>query len=174
MAAVRRDHVWVDGDELRFRFPAKSGQTREAVVEDPVVRTLVRELRDRDDPRDELLAWQDADGRWRDVTTADVQADVKARLGEQAPPKDFRTWHATVLAAQGLAAAGPPPGSDRGRRRVVAAVVRDVAEALGNTPAVCRASYIDPRLIDLWERGRTIGTTRTRGGAERATLDLLS
>jgi DNA topoisomerase I len=106
-------------------------------------------------------------------TTGDIVDYVKERLGPEARPKDFRTWHATVLAASGLAD-HDPPGSERGRRRVVAQVVREVAEELGNTPAVCRASYIDPRLIDLWENGRTIGRRRTRAAAERAVLDLLT
>ncbi|MFC7877868.1 DNA topoisomerase IB, partial [Isoptericola sp. NPDC057391] len=65
------------------------------------------------------------------------------------------------------------PRSQRARRRVVTEIVRDVAEELGNTPAVARASYIDPRLVDLWEHGETIGATRTRSAAESAVLDLL-
>lgn len=174
LATLRRDHVAIDGDAVVFQYPAKSGQVRDAVVEDPVVRSLVRTLRDRDDPHEDLLAWFDEPTGWHDVGTADIQLDVKERLGPDASPKDFRTWHATVLAAAGLAAAGPAPASDRARRRVVSQVVRDVSEELGNTPAVCRASYIDPRLVDLWERGRTIGRTRTRTGAERAVIDLLS
>lgn len=174
LATLRRDHVAIDGDAVVFQYPAKSGQVRDAVVEDPVVRSLVRTLRDRDDPHEDLLAWFDEATGWHDVGTADIQIDVKERLGPDASPKDFRTWHATVLAAAGLAAAGPAPASDRARRRVVSQVVRDVSEELGNTPAVCRASYIDPRLVDLWERGRTIGRTRTRTGAERAVIDLLS
>lgn len=174
LATLRRDHVAIDGDAVVFQYPAKSGQVRDAVVEDPVVRSLVRTLRDRDDPHEDLLAWFDEATGWHDVGTADIQLDVKERLGPDASPKDFRTWHATVLAAAGLAAAGPAPASDRARRRVVSQVVRDVSEELGNTPAVCRASYIDPRLVDLWERGRTIGRTRTRTGAERAVIDLLS
>src|SRR5665647_2137361 len=97
---------------------------------------------------------------------------LRPGLGAEARPKDFRTWPATVLAAAALAAV-EPPASERGRRRVVTQVVREVAEALGNTPAVCRASYIDPRLIDLWERGRTIGRRRTRAAAERAVAELL-
>lgn len=174
LATLRRDHVAIDGDAVVFQYPAKSGQVRDAVVEDPVVRSLVRTLRDRDDPHEDLLAWFDEATGWHDVGTADIQLDVKERLGPDASPKDFRTWHATVLAAAGLAAAGPAPASDRARRRVVSQVVRDVSEELGNTPAVCRASYIDPRLVDLWEGGRTIGRTRTRTGAERAVIDLLS
>ena len=173
LATVRREHVQVDDDGVSFCYPAKSGQVRESRVSDPEIVDLVRALRDRDDPSPELLAWHGDDG-WHDVTTADIQADVKARLGPDARPKDFRTWHATVLAAAALAEAGDAPSSERKRRRVQSGVVKEVAEELGNTPAVCRASYIDPRLFDLWERGRTIGTRRTRAGAERATLDLLS
>lgn len=173
LATVLRDHVEIDGDEVTFRYPAKSGQLRLTQVVDAEVSRVVRELRDRDDPGSELLAWLDESG-WHDVTTSDLQLDVKERLGTDARPKDFRTWHATVLAATGLAAAGPPPRADRARRKVVAGVIRDVAEELGNTPAVCRASYVDPRLIDLWERGQTVTPRRTRAATERAVLELLS
>lgn len=173
LATLRRRHVRVDGDGVWFAYPAKSGQWREAAVADPVVRRVVRGLLGRDDDGPDLLAWQDDDGAWHDVTTADVLEDVKARLGPEARPKDFRTWHATVLAAAALAGHDVPT-SERGRRRVVAQVIREVAEELGNTPAVCRASYVDPRVVDLWERGRTIGRRRTRAAAERAVVDLLA
>jgi len=108
------------------------------------------------------------------VTGGDVSGYVREVLGAEATPKDFRTWHATVLAARGLARAGPPPRSPSARRSVVAEVVREVAADLGNTPAVCRASYVDPRVVDRWERGETIGRPRTLEGAERAVLRLLS
>ncbi len=173
LATIRRDHVRVEGDGVTFVYPAKSGQERTAHVDDLEIRDLVRALRDRDDDGEELLAWQDDDGAWHDVGTADVVEYVKDRLGPEARPKDFRTWHATVLAAAALGEVDPPR-SERGRRRVVSQVVREVAEELGNTPAVCRASYIDPRLVDLWERGRSIGRRRTRGGAEKATIELLT
>ena len=181
LATLLRTHVRVlapesDGDpgRVHLHFPAKSGQVRDTVVEDDVVATLVRALTRRRDDGEELLAWRDDDGGWHDVTSADVGAYVKQQLGDEATPKDFRTWHATVLAARGLADAGAPPTSERARRRVVTAVVRDVAEELGNTPAVCRASYIDPRIIDLWEHGQTIRPTRSQAVAEKATLALLS
>lgn len=173
LATLRRDHVRTSGGSVWFTYPAKSGQEREAQVDDPAVTAAVRDLLDRQDDGPELLAWQDEHGGWRDVGSADVLEDVKARLGPEARPKDFRTWHATVLAAAALAAV-EPPGSERARRRVVAQVVREVAEELGNTPAVARASYIDPRLVDLWERGQTIGRRRTRAAAERAVVELLS
>jgi DNA topoisomerase-1 len=173
LATIRRDHIMVRGEKISFSYPAKSGQVRESSIHDKAITGLVRRLRDRDDENPELLAWQD-DAGWHDILTSDIQSYVKARLGPDARPKDFRTWHATVLAAAALADAGPPPASERGRRRVVAQVVREVADELGNTPAVCRASYIDARLIDLWERGQTIGHRRTRAAAERAVLELLS
>ena len=181
LATLRKDHVRVlppqtesDPGRVHLHFPAKSGQVRDTVVEDDDVASLVRTLVRRRDESPELLAGRDEDaGGGRDGTSADVAAYVKRRLGADATPKDFRTWHATVLAARGLAAAGPAPASDRARRRVVTQVVRDVAEELGNTPAVCRASYIDPRVVDLWERGETIRPTRSQAVAERETLRLL-
>ncbi|WP_129338487.1 DNA topoisomerase IB [Cellulomonas endophytica] len=180
LATLRREHVEVldpehDGDEGRvhLHFPAKSGQIRDTVVEDTVVADLIRTLVRRDDPSPEVLAWRDDEGTWHDVTSADVGTYVKARLGEEASPKTFRTWHATVLAARGLAGVGEPPATDRARKRAVSGVVKDVAAELGNTPTVCRASYIDPRVIELWERGSTITPTRSQRVAEKRTLELL-
>ncbi|WP_028049144.1 DNA topoisomerase IB [Cellulomonas sp. URHD0024] len=174
LATLLRTHVRVVADDtVHLHFPAKSGQIRDTLVQDEDVAAAIRSLKRRADDGEELLAWRDGD-TWHDVTSADVGAFVKELLGPDATPKDFRTWHATVLAARGLAAAGPPPASERARRRVVTAVVRDVAEELGNTPAVCRSSYIDPRVIDLWEHGQTITPTRSQAVAERETLALLS
>lgn len=176
LATIRREHATVRRDgSVRFRYPAKSGQVRDVVVDDPQVAAAVRSLLRRRDGED-LLAWRlegPGPATWHDVTSADVAEAVKERLGDDATPKDFRTWHATVHAARALADAGAPPASARGRRAVVAAVVREVADELGNTPAVARASYVDPRLVDLWERGETIGATRSRARAEQAVLDLL-
>lgn len=178
LATLRREHVHVLPDEdgrpgaVHLRFPAKSGQVRDTVVADETVAALVRTLLRRRDDSAELLAWRDDDG-WHDVTSADVGGYVRDRLGE-ATPKDFRTWHATVLAARALAEAGPPPTSERGRRRVLADVAKHVAGELGNTPTVARASYIDPRVIELWERGQTIAPTRSQQVAEQRTLALLT
>jgi DNA topoisomerase I len=173
LATLRREHVQIRSDKsVRFLYPAKSGQVRDVVIEDPEIARMVTSLRRRGGGGQELLAWKDG-STWYDITSADVTAYIKTVLGDDASPKDFRTWHATVLAARGLAEAGPPPSSDRARRKVVTEVVRGVADALGNTPAVCRASYIDARLVDLWERGETIPPTRTRDEAERAVLELL-
>lgn len=178
LATIRKEHVRVRRDgTVHFRYPAKSGQVRDVLVDDAAVAELVTMLKRRRDGI-ELLAWRErgSDGlvRWRDVTSADVQQYVKEQLGEDATPKDFRTWHACVLAARALADVGAAPSSSRARRRVITGIVRDVADEIGNTPAVARSSYIDPRLFDLWERGETIGATRSQTRAERELLDLLS
>lgn len=172
LATIRKEHAVVHTDgTVEFQYPAKSGQIRQVVVDDDAVRAGVTMLKRRQRGRD-LLAYQ-GDTGWCDITSADVQEAVHDLLGQDATPKDFRTWHATVLAARALADAGEPPSSATARRRVTAGVVREVASALGNTPAVARKSYIDARLFDLWEHGQTIGPTRTHSAAERKVLELL-
>lgn len=172
LATVRREHVAVRGDRVTFVYAAKSGQVREVEVADGAVARAVRHLLSRDDDHPDLLAFRDGD-RWRDVTSADIAAYLKDRLGPDATPKDFRTWHGTVLAASALAGREVPP-SARGRAGVVAEVIREVAAQLGNTPAVCRASYVDPRVVDLWERRALGAPGRTRAVAERAVLAALA
>nr|WP_276582328.1 DNA topoisomerase IB [Cellulomonas sp. RIT-PI-Y] len=174
LATLRREHVEVlDEGRVHFLYPAKSGQVRDVVVEDAQVAELIGTLLRRRGGGPELLAWQDDDG-WHDIVSAEVGADVKHRLGDDASPKDFRTWHATVLAARALADAGPAPKAERARRTVITAMVKDVSTELGNTPAVCRASYIDPRVIDLWEHGTAIAPTRSQAVGEKRTLELLA
>lgn len=175
LSTLLKEHAAIQPDgSARFTFPAKSGQLRDVALDDPEVAAAVTTLLSRRGGQ-KLLAWRTSDRpvTWHEMTSADLSAHVKAMLGDDASPKDFRTWHATVLAARGLAEIGPAPRAQRARRSAVAQVVRDVADELGNTPAVCRASYIDPRLVDLWERGSTISTTRSSARAEREVLELL-
>jgi DNA topoisomerase IB len=125
--------------------------------------------------------------RWHDVTAADINDYLREVSGGDYTAKDFRTWHATVLAAVGLAVSESAAGHEAARTRAIARVVREVAGYLGNTPAVARASYIDPRVIDLYEKGRTIasalgelgkdcdfGDLATRNHAEKAVVKLLA
>lgn len=155
VATLRREHVVVSGDAIRFDYRAKSGQRRRFEVRDPELAAVLRTLKRRRDGHPELLAYRDAKG-WRDVRSGDVNAYVKALGGNGFSAKDFRTWHGTVLAAVGLAAGGDVPQGARARRSRVTEAVKDVASMLGNTPAVARASYIDPTLFDRFEQGRTI------------------
>jgi DNA topoisomerase IB len=185
LATMRREHVSIDGEEVVFDYPAKSGQRRVHSIVDGDVREVVAGLRRRRGGGRELLAWRD--GRaWRNVRSDDINAYVKDLTGQEFTAKDFRTWNATVLAALALAEMADRSGSKTARRRTITAAVEGVALFLGNTPAVCRASYIDPRVFDRFRSGWTIrdaleqvtgdpdlGDPRKRATIEAAVLDLL-
>jgi DNA topoisomerase I len=117
--------------------------------------------RRRGGPED-LLAWREGK-EWRDVHSDDVNAYIQAKIGEGFSAKDFRTWHGTVLAAVELAGE-PVPDSEAAAKRSISAAVGRVAEALGNTPAVCRRSYIDPRVLDRFRDGEQIQATASTNG----------
>ena len=153
LATLGREHVTIRSDGTAvFDYTAKAGLRRVQEVRDADAIEVLAALKRRRGG-DELLAYRN--GRWCDVRSSDINDYVKAASGADFTAKDFRTWHATVLAAVAVAAA-PPARSERARKRVVAAAVADVAEHLGNTPSVCRASYIDPRVFDRYMDGETI------------------
>ncbi len=181
VATIRREHVSISRDEMVFDFPAKSGQRRVQSLRDRLARDAIEAMRQRRGGPPDLIVFEE-DGSWRDVRSDDVNDYIKAKIGERFSAKDFRTWHGTVLAAVELAAEGPP-ASRAAAERSIAAAVRRVSDALGNTPAVCRSSYIDPRLLDRYRDGATIdlrggggGTVspRARARIERKVLDILA
>lgn len=165
LATMRREHVTVTGGFVVFDYIAKSGKQRVQGFVDDDVRKVVTALLKRNDASRELLAYRDRTG-WHDVTSADINAYLKEVIGEEVSAKDFRTWHATVLTAVGLAVSTRAPTSATGRKRAVTRVVKEVADYLGNTPAVCRSSYIDPRILDLYDDGTTIVGSLDRLGAD--------
>ncbi|MDQ1614560.1 MAG: hypothetical protein QOJ60_499 [Actinomycetota bacterium] len=167
LATMRREHVTVTGDLVVFDYVAKSGKARVQAVVDPSVRKVVRSLLARDGGGEELLAYK-KDGEWRDVSSSDINTYLQGVIGSDVSAKDFRTWHATVLMAVGLAVSTRAPTSVSARKRAVSRVVSEVAEYLGNTPAVCRSSYIDPRVVDLYDDGVTIARSLERLGADAA------
>jgi len=186
LATMRRDHVTCVRGVLTFDYIAKSGKHREQSVADPDLCRLVRLLKRRRGGGDELLAYRDETGEWVDVRSGDINAYLRDITGGEFTAKDFRTWHATVLCAVGLAVSASAPTSESARKRAVARAVAEVAHYLGNTPAVCRASYIDPRVIDLYNDGVTIqsklgelgagaafGELSTQGAIEQAVYRLL-
>ena len=105
-----------------------------------------------------LLAWQDEAG-WHNLDADDINQDVRLRTKGEFSAKDFRTLHGTVAAARSLARTGPAV-TESARKRAVAQAVRETARELGNTPAVARSSYIDPRLLDRYAAGETIDPAR--------------
>lgn len=157
LATMRKSHVTLDGGcEMVFDYPAKHGIRRIQAVVDPEVSTLVATLKRRRGGGPELLAYKQGRG-WQDVRSEDINAYIKDATGDDFSAKDFRTWNATVLAAVALAVSGQAAGGTTSRKRAIARAVNEVAHYLGNTPAVCRASYIDPRVFDAYRGGLVIG-----------------
>jgi DNA topoisomerase IB len=167
LATLRKDHVRVRRDEVVFDFTAKGGKRRVQVVRDADILPAIRTLRRRRNGGPELLAYRDG-GCWRDVGAVDVNDYLRETANGDFTAKDFRTWHATVLAAVALARRESEATSVTSRRRSASAAVGEVAEFLGNTPAVARASYIDPRVIDRFDEGVTIMPVLERLGTEDA------
>jgi DNA topoisomerase-1 len=184
LATMRKEHVTVSKGVVTFDYIAKSGKQRVQSLVEPEVGAVVQALRRRRGGGDELLAYRDG-GRWVDVKSADINAHLRELTGSDCSAKDFRTWSATVLAAVGLAVS-TDAATTTARKRAVTRVVQEVAHYLGNTPAVCRSSYIDPRVIDCYDNGMTIrtdlkllgdgvayGEPATQGSVEAAVLRLL-
>ena len=138
-----------------FDYIAKSGKRRIQGVIDPAAFEVVSALKRRRGGGDELLAYKD--GRaWSDVRSPDINEYLKDATGDDFSAKDFRTWAATMLAAIALAVSGEVADTKTGRKRAIVRAVKEVSHYLGNTPAVCRASYIDPRVIDAYNGGLII------------------
>ncbi|MGA8257209.1 MAG: DNA topoisomerase IB [Nocardioides sp.] len=182
LTTLERRHVKRHQDRLVFAFVGKSGVEHRIEIDDATVIEAVEIMRRRrssDEPR--LLAYQE-DRSWRSIIPDLVNDYVRSTTGLEATAKDFRTWHATVLAAAALAESPEPGESKASRKRAVAGAMKEVAEFLGNTPTLARSSYVDPRVIEAYERGSTIrATTRRRhatpderqAALERATLRLI-
>jgi len=181
LTTLQRRHVRRHQDRLVFTFTGKSGVQHRIEIDDAAVTEAIEVMRRRraDDPT--LLAYQER-RRWRAMLPELVNGYVRETTGVDATAKDFRTWHATVLAAAALAETAESGGSAASRRRAVRAAMAEVAEFLGNTPTLARTSYVDPRVVSAYEEGRTIAaTTRRRfdtaderqAALERATLRLI-
>ncbi len=205
-----------DPKALVFEYVAKSHQDRVLSLRDDAVRACIAEILEHDVPEEtDLLAWRDEDGQWHDVVSSEINAYVKDVLGRATPvpddeagdddavararrageadesvdvsAKDFRTWHATVLAALALAVSTHAATTAAARKRAVSRAMQEVSSYLGNTPTVARSSYVDPRVVDLFEDGTTIepileelgvgaafGEPATHGAVEAAVLELLT
>lgn len=185
LATMLKEHVTIQSGTITFDYPAKHGKQRVQSVADDLVCDVVVALKRRRSGGPELLAYRDG-RRWVDVHSDDVNEYLKAVVGWDCSAKDFRTWSATVLAAVALAVSTRMSQSPTARKRAVARAVREVSEYLGNTPAVCRSSYIDPRVVDLYADGITIvedldrlgadvgyGELATQGAVEAAVLAML-
>jgi DNA topoisomerase-1 len=162
LATVRREHVTVGKREVVFDFPAKSGQRRIQSIRDAAARRAIEEMYRRRGGPEDLLAYRDGK-EWRDVRSDEINDYIHEHIGDRFTAKNFRTWHGTVLAAVELAGE-QPPRSEAAAKRAIKRAVDAVSDALGNTPAVCRASYIDPRVLDRYRDGATIKPAAATNG----------
>jgi DNA topoisomerase I len=154
VTTLEKRHVRVNRDGLTFDYLAKEGKRRAIAIDDRAVLPTVRALADNGNGLTTLFCWQ-ADGAWHPLHSHDVSAYIADNAGGHFTAKEFRTWNATVLMALLLASAGPS-ATQRGTKSVITASIRGVADRLGDTPAVARASYIDPRLISRYESDRQL------------------
>ncbi len=155
LTTLRCRHVAVVGDVVELSFPAKSGQGWESTVKDAELAEYLAPLSARR-PREPLLAFE-VDGKLSPVRAQMVNDYLRDLAGDSYSAKDFRTWKGTVTAGQALA--GREPGKDT--RKEVADAIRRVAELLGNTPAIARNSYVDPRVVDGYIKGELVDIKAT-------------
>jgi DNA topoisomerase IB len=181
LTTLERHHVRRMGEGLVFHFVGKSGIEHLITISDEPVMEALQVMRARRDRGRRLLAYRDG-SNWIDLTSGTVNAYLAELFRGRMTAKDFRTWHATVIAAEALAVSDEPGDTAASRKRAVRQAVAAVAGYLGNTPVMARTSYIDPRVIDLYEAGSTIGEAarrnhvdpaRRQAALERAVLELL-
>jgi DNA topoisomerase I len=182
LTTLERRHVTRKRGRLVFCFIGKSGKEHCIEIDDPLSVEAVQRMRRRRDGGDRLLAYQQS-RRWLPLDAALVNDYLRETTGAEITAKDFRTWHATVLAAEALADSKEPGTTKTSRARAVRSAMVEVSEYLGNTPTIARASYVDPRVVDRYESGETVAdavrrrfsTPQERQAAlERAVLRLLS
>lgn len=184
LATLAKENASIRDREVVFDYVGKAGVHHVQEVRDPPTVAIVSALLRRRDASEHLLAYYDR-GHWHPVRSEQINAYLKHLIGDEFSAKNFRTWNATVFAAVALACDEGTARTQIGRKRAVNAAAKAVSEMLGNTPAVARRSYIDPRVFDRYRSGWTIaaelerittlraGDDAQRAELERAVLDLL-
>ncbi|GIE94181.1 DNA topoisomerase IB [Paractinoplanes rishiriensis] len=168
LSTLSPDHVRTSGACMMLNFPGKSGVEHSGTIGDGEVCTVLRDLKRRRRKETRLFAyWDKKARRWQEVHADEINDYLREISGESMTAKDFRTWHGTVKAAAELAEAGPQPTKTK-RKRAVSDAMKEVAGLLGNTPAVARASYVDPRVIEHYENGTVV-----KNGDEKEVRQLL-
>jgi len=155
IATLRPEHVTVRSGAIRFDFPGKSGKRQQREIRDRKVAAIVSALKRVGG--DELFQYRNGNGAFVDVRRRHINLYIKEVMGESFSAKDFRTWAGTLVCACALAKQGVVPGETAAtRRRKLREAIRETAARLGNTPAVCRSSYIHGAVIREFERGRVL------------------
>lgn len=155
IATLRPKHVRVKGDLVVFDFPGKSGVRHQSELRDRTTARIVRELLRQ--PGRDVFKYQNGDGLFVDVKRQHINAYIKELMGGSFSAKDFRTWFGTLICACALARVRADlNGNRQANKRLLVAAIKETAEALGNTPAVCRSSYICPLVMSGFEKGQVI------------------
>ena len=171
LSTLRPEHVRTRGACVLLEFTGKSGVSHSSTVGDGEVCAVLRDLKRRRRGEDRLFAyWDRGQRRWQEIRADAINDYLREASGEQMTAKDFRTWHGTVKAAAELAEAGPQP-TEAKRKKAVSHAMKEVAELLGNTPAVARASYVDPRVIEAYDQGEVVGSPDERAVRKLLTDD---
>ncbi|MDQ3155251.1 MAG: DNA topoisomerase IB [Actinomycetota bacterium] len=153
LTTIDKEHTLLNRSGIEISYPGKSSQEVEVEITDARACDAIRLLRSRRGGSDRLLAYKD--GRlWRNLDADQANSYIKQLMGEPASAKDFRTWRGTVAAAAALAAADAH--SKSARKSAVTEAICVAADHLGNTPAVAKSAYVDPRIVDLFEDGIVI------------------
>ncbi len=184
LATLEKSHVKIKNDVAIFDYTAKSNKRRIQSISHPKTVEIIRILKNRRSGGNQLLAYKDK-GKWMDVTSFHINSFIKSMTGSNFSAKDFRTWRATNLAAIALGVSSNAV-STTAKKKAVTRAIKEVSYYLGNTPAIARSSYVDPRIIDKYFQGETIektlieigydtdkGIPAVEGAIEEAVLDLL-
>jgi DNA topoisomerase-1 len=155
IATLRRKHVTVKGDLIEFDFPGKSGVRQRRQLRDRQVARLIRETLKI--PGYNVFKFENGDGKPVPVTRRHINEYIKEVMGGSFSAKDFRTWAGTLVCACALARdGGEIPETKTAIKKKVVAAIKETSDILGNTPAVCRGSYVCPKIINAFEKGRVI------------------
>jgi DNA topoisomerase-1 len=167
VTTLRKRHVSVSGDEIAFCFRAKNRKLVRRTIINATLAGGVQALLEV--PDGSRLFRFERKGDFVTLTSPTLNEYLGENVGEEFTAKDFRTWGGTLLAARELARRGPAE-SETEAKRTLAAVMRRVGDELGNTPAVARASYVSPVVIDHYLAGTTLDDVRRRNGKQKAGL----
>ncbi len=155
LTTMRSKHLTINNDELIFSYNGKSGQEQKKHIIDKKLAKIVQEIDDM--PGYEIFKYLDEDNNIIDVKSDDLNRYIQEVMGEEFSAKDFRTWAGTMIAAIALDELGVVEEEDQKLLdKNIKEAVNRVSETLGNTPAVARSSYIDPRVIEDYTEGRTL------------------
>ena len=172
LTTLRDKHTTIRGTKLQFEFQGKSGKPHRIEIEDPRLAAAVKSCRDL--PGRDLFQYLDEGGECHGISSSNVNAYIRKASGDNFTAKDFRTWAGTVTVAAALS--GLPPFDSRAEaKKNIVQAIESVAKRLGNTPAVCRKSYVHPAVLEAYVNGETIrhGAMRSRKSVEAAIVALL-